>query len=73
MSGLRDLYIQTGLQHVKEKINGENAGYATGEITFYHVSAKKKYVPDVDKPMLPRRTFKMKVLLKYKFAFAYES
>ena len=48
---------------MKEKIDGENAGYATGEITFYHVSAKKKLV-DETKPLLPKRKFNMRVLLK---------
>ena len=62
--GVRDLYISTGLQHVRNKTTGENAGYASGEMTFYHVSATKKFLPEEDKPMLPKRKLKIKVLLK---------
>ena len=58
---------------MKNKTTGEHAGYSTGEMTFYHVSAKKKFIPESDKPMLPKRKFKIKVKLKLKFEFAYES
>ena len=56
---------------MRSKYVGKNAGYATSEITFYHVSAKRKFGTDNNEPYLPRRRFKIKVLLKQKFEFAY--
>ena len=67
------MYVQTGLQHVKPRHSGTTAGYAFGEIEFYHVSAVRKIKYGESDPLVPKRKFKMKVMVKQKFQSAYES
>lgn len=69
----RELYIQTGLLNVEPITAGNAAGYAQAEIQLYNVSAKQNYLPNKNEPMIPRNNFRIKVLLKRKFSYAYES